>query len=308
MKRALLIGYGSIGAKRARILRSMGYLLTIWEPNKTSRLRAVSDGFVNVLQSGFPDMLDVCDSYTSATGAFICSPPKLHAQHAIACLDAGYHVFIEKPIAHTISDARQISESAISNDREVMVGCNYRYGAVFRWDTDTPIELPRFTQNVRSLDILLKYHLPTARPGWRDSYANDPAQGGVILDSGAHAFDLAQVICGPIAKISKVEIPEKTFLDAQVEESVLITLKHTNNIMTRLHLSWTKKTAVRKVICEVNDQYWHVDLWDGTDKMFEREMEVFFASIESGAAPPNTPDEAMETLRWCIEAKLWKES
>ena len=306
MKRALLVGYGSIGAKRARILRNMGYLLTIWEPNKASRLQAVSDGFVDVLQVKFPDMLSVCDgprgatniyNSTNITVAFICSPPKLHAQHAIACLDAGYHVFIEKPIAHTLEDARQIAWAAVLNNREAMVGCNYRYA-----------ELPNFSQNVRALDILLKYHLPTARPGWKDSYANDPAQGGVILDSGAHAFDLAQVICGPIARIVRVDMPEKRFLGAQVEESALITLKHMNNIMTRLHLSWTKKTPVRKVICEVNDQYWHVDLWDGTDKMFEREMDVFFAAIESGDAPPNSPDEAMETLRWCIEAKLWEES
>lgn len=288
MKHAILVGYGSIGAKRARILRGLGWDLMIWEPDKQLKRRAVLDGFTDVLQVKFPDMLSAIGLTRESTVAFICSPPKYHADHAIACLEAGCHVFIEKPIAHTMEDARRISEAA--NGRHVMVGCNYRYA-----------NLPGFAQSIRGLDILLKYDLPTARPNWRRSYVNDPSQGGLILDSGVHAIDLAQQLAGPIARIIGVEKPKDSRLG--IEDAVQIVLQHTNKIMTRIHLDWTKKKAVRRVICEVNDQYWHVDLWDGTDAMFEREMKAFLEAIENDKAPPNGPEEATETLKWCLNAR-----
>ncbi len=187
MSCALLIGYGAIGAKRARILRDFGWTVTVWEPAVERQMAAVADGFKDVQPLGrFPVMRD-----GPAEVAFVCSPPRHHADHVIVCLEHGCHVFVEKPIAHSLTDAVKICKAAKTSDRHVMVGCNYRF-----WD-----DIRMRPEYLERIEITMRYHLPTARPNWRDSYVNEPEQGGVVLDSGAHAIDLARYLAGPIKRI-----------------------------------------------------------------------------------------------------------
>ena len=59
----------------------------------------------------------------------ICSPGYLHAEMAIAALDAGKHVLVEKPLANTVAEAEAMAEAARrAAERGVMsmVGFNYR--------------------------------------------------------------------------------------------------------------------------------------------------------------------------------------
>lgn len=279
---ALLIGYGSIGQKRCRILRDFGWLVTVMESSGDRRLQAFADGFKDVW-SAFPITW-------SGSVAFVCSPPKNHAEHAIACLEAGHHVFIEKPLAHTLADARRICD--VANNRHVMVGCNYRFG--------NKLIMPR--DAIRSLDIALEYDLAAARPNWRDTYVNDPVQGGIVLDSGVHAIDLARVMVGPIKLVYGYSVPSS--LGGLYDNTAEITLLHANGILSRLHLSWTASKPVRKLVCETKTgQPWHLELWDGTDTMFECEMRAFLQAVKDDNQPPNGPEEAIETLRWCLAAR-----
>lgn len=288
-RRALLIGYGSIGQKRARILRDFGWKLTIWEPDALRRLTARADDFTDIEPGGDATRVNGTEV------AFICSPPIYHAEHAVCCLEQGCHVFIEKPIAHTLMDAHEICRAAAMSDKHVMVGCNYRFWNGLRFK---PEQLDR-------LEITMRYHLPTARPNWRESYVNDPVQGGVVLDSGSHAIDLAQWLAGPIARIHHTATGQPG--NGLVEDVADIQLIHKNGITTDIDLSWVSKRTQHQVkfITEQGHR-WVSSLWDGTDAMFQREMRAFLRSVTRvpiSSAPPNPPEEATETLRWCIEAR-----
>lgn len=290
-RRALLIGFGSIGQKRARILHEFGWKVTIWEPDALRRLAARADGFTDIEPGG-----DATRVVNGATIAFICSPPIYHAEHAICCLEQGCHVFIEKPIAHTLMDAHEICSAAAASDKHVMVGCNYRFWEGLRFK---PEQLDR-------IEISMRYHLPTARPNWRESYVNDPAQGGVVLDSGSHAVDLAWWIAGPISRIHHTAAAAVR-LGGLVEDAADIQLEHKNGIITDVDLRWTSKREERDVTFFLKTgPRWVSNLWDGTDAMFQREMRAFLRSVTRvpiSSSPPNPPEEATETLRWCIEAR-----
>lgn len=60
--------------------------------------------------------------------AIICTPDHWHALQTIACVNAGAHVFVEKPTGHTIVESRAMVTAARANERKVQVGLHRRIG------------------------------------------------------------------------------------------------------------------------------------------------------------------------------------
>jgi len=59
----------------------------------------------------------------------ICLPGHLHAEVAIAALEAGKHVLVEKPLANTVAEAEKmlvVAQAAQERGVQSMVGFNYR--------------------------------------------------------------------------------------------------------------------------------------------------------------------------------------
>lgn len=114
----------------------------------------------------------------------ICAPPAHHAAAAIAGLDAGVHVYVEKPIAMTLDDADRMIAAATASDRVAMVGHNFRMhpryravrAALERGDLGALLAVRTlFTSEKREL------------PGWKST----PDGGGdAITDLAVHHFDI----------------------------------------------------------------------------------------------------------------------
>lgn len=62
----------------------------------------------------------------------VTSPDFLHEEHAVAALEAGKHVFCEKPLAITIAGCDHILEAWRQHGHRLMVGFNMRYMNIFR--------------------------------------------------------------------------------------------------------------------------------------------------------------------------------
>lgn len=65
-------------------------------------------------------------------GVFVCTPDHLHAEHAIAALNAGKHVFLEKPMATSIEDCDRILAAGQRSKGKLYVGHNMRFFPVMR--------------------------------------------------------------------------------------------------------------------------------------------------------------------------------
>jgi predicted dehydrogenase len=117
----------------------------------------------------------------------VCAPPALHARQAIAVLDAGKHLFVEKPLALTAADCGAVLTRASHAAVQKVVGFNLRQHRLLRAarevitaDTLGRIELAR---GIFSTDIRLTRQLPP----WRAARATG---GGVLFELATHHFDL----------------------------------------------------------------------------------------------------------------------
>ena len=63
--------------------------------------------------------------------AFICTQDQQHVGHAVAALEKGYHLLLEKPAATTADDVRLIERTAKAHDRIVVVCHVLRYAPFF---------------------------------------------------------------------------------------------------------------------------------------------------------------------------------
>jgi predicted dehydrogenase/nucleoside-diphosphate-sugar epimerase len=76
----------------------------------------------------------------------VCTPPAAHFDAAYAALDAGAHVYVEKPFALTASDARGLLSLAFSRDRLACAGHQLLYDPAYRRVTERAGELGTLLQ------------------------------------------------------------------------------------------------------------------------------------------------------------------
>jgi predicted dehydrogenase len=130
----------------------------------------------------------------------VCTPGDLHAEIAIAALDAGKHVLCEKPLANTVAEAEAMvaaAARAAAHGVRSMVGFNYRrvpaLALARRLVADGRIGTVRHVRASYLQDWLVD---PSSPLTWR--LRHDRAGSGALGDLGAHVVDLAQYLTGEL--------------------------------------------------------------------------------------------------------------
>jgi predicted dehydrogenase len=121
----LLVGLGRWGEKHLRVLRELGVGLRVADVSSERRAWAVERGIdpAHAVED-FRDALDAVEAVDIAT------PADSHAPIAEACLKLGLHCFIEKPLAMSAAEGRQIADAAAAAGRVVQVGHVFRFHPV----------------------------------------------------------------------------------------------------------------------------------------------------------------------------------
>ena len=182
-----IIGYGRIGVEHAVWLSSAAdcEVATIADPTETRRALASQRALVAV--SHFQDVLDDPNIHV----ILVATPTSMHFDHAMAAMRAGKHVMIEKPMATTLDQSRQLIEEAESRKLVLSVFHNRR------WDLDyltvkSAIEsgaLGRVFNIESRLGQWASCVGPAARE-WRPEWRNEAAfGGGGLFDWGSHFLD-----------------------------------------------------------------------------------------------------------------------
>lgn len=133
----------------------------------------------------------------------ICLPPALHAPAAIASLQAGLHVYVEKPLALDLDEAEAMVAAWRASGRVGMAGLNFRFHPLIE-DARRRREAGELGQlvAVRTLFTSARRTLP----GWK----GDPRLGGgALADLATHHVDLAAHLAGQRIEPASIRARER---------------------------------------------------------------------------------------------------
>lgn len=123
------------------------------------------------------------------------TPDHLHAEPFIAALEAGKHVFVEKPFANSLDDVRRMLAAARASDRIAMCGQVLRFNSVFR-------AVKRWVDAgaLGALFYLEADYIHDLR-GQRDAEPWKVAEEIPIVGGGCHPLDLLRWFAGDVVEV-----------------------------------------------------------------------------------------------------------
>ena len=121
----LLVGLGRCGEKHLRVLTQLAAAVWVADVSPERRQWAVGQG-VDAARA----VAEFREALPQVEAVDVVTPADSHRAVAEACLDAGRHCFIEKPLTVSVEDARAVAAKAKATGRVVQVGHIFRFHPV----------------------------------------------------------------------------------------------------------------------------------------------------------------------------------
>lgn len=165
----------------------------------------------------------------------ICTPSGAHLEAALACIRAGKHCLIEKPLEVTPERCDAIIEAAEKAGVKLGVIFNSRFHDA-AMQLRRSVEEGRFGEMVFG-DAYVKWHRTPAyyaSSAWRGTWALDG--GGALMNQGIHSVDLLQWFMGPVKSV-KAFAANRLHRNIQAEDTVSAVLEFANGALGNIAAS-----------------------------------------------------------------------
>jgi predicted dehydrogenase len=189
--RLAIIGAG--GVAQSKYFPAVARLRMIWEPVAIVAFATRNDEQARKIESTYctryyPDYRRMLEQ-EEIDGVLVLGPDELHAVHAIAALESGRHVLVEKPIARSLVEAQRMCRLAEERGLRMMTVANKRYSPPYR-RAKLLIESGALADPAMFVG---KFNL-----GY--TYVD-------LFESGAiHLFDLARYLMGEVAAVNCIGV------------------------------------------------------------------------------------------------------
>ncbi len=221
------IGLGRWGNTIAGMIeRTPGLALTTCFTRTKEKRDAFAENFSCDKEESYEDVL----AREDVEAVIITAPNNKHAELAIAAAKAGKHVFVDKPVATTIPDARAMVDACKNAGVTLAIGASSRHLRGHRMckkliDEGTLGTLAMVECNYSNDRGL--YYTPN---DWQ--WYKDGSPGGPLMQVAIHQIDNLYYMFGPIKRVSaqfrkiitKSEIPDVCVLWLEFESGLLGTL------------------------------------------------------------------------------------
>ena len=208
-----IIGYGKMGRTRHEAIDELNCakVVAISEPNLTEK----PENIPNVSHEEI-----ITDPNIDAV--IVCTPNFLNKELTIKSLNAGKHVFCEKPPAFTAKDVEEIREAEAKSGKKLMYGFNHRHH-------DSVIRMKELIDSGSYGKVLWlrgRYGKSVTEDYFNQWRAKKQlAGGGILMDQGIHMLDLFLYLSGDF-DVVKAEI-SNLYWHMDVEDNAFVILKDT---------------------------------------------------------------------------------
>ena len=159
-------------------------------------------------------------------------PTRDHFAVAVAALERGCHVLVEKPIAGTIEEAEQLLACAESADRVLMVGHIERYNPA----------LQEMRRRLEAGQLGRIYQAKARRLGPFPSRIRDV---GVVVDLATHDLDVMRFLVG--SEVERVYAETKREIHTLHEDALSGLLRFADGVVGVLDINWLTPTKIREI-------------------------------------------------------------
>jgi len=316
--RIAVLGCGSIGQRHLRNLHALGRTnLLAFDPMPTAH--------ESIGQELGIDHYATLDEIWSRKpdAVLVTAPPYLHLGLALEAARRDCHLFIEKPLSHSLNGIDELCAEVDRRKLITMVGCNMRFHP-------GPAQVKRFIDEgtigkILAARIQTGSYLPDWRPfmDYRQSYSASEAQGGGAVLDCIHEIDLTLWYFGPGELLSAANLPGSS-IGLEVEGLSEILIRHRSGVLSSVHLNFVQRDYRRtcqivgtdgtlywdfeegQVRCYRPDTHWQVFKQPAdwlVNQMYIDEMCYFIECIEHRVATFNDLKHGVAALRLALAAK-----
>lgn len=181
------------------------------------------DSFAEKFKARIFQNYDQILSDSEIDSVVLSTPHSLHADQIIQATNAGKHVFVEKPLALTVADAKAAATCSSDNNVVLAVGHNRRFSAVAQ-ELANWVKAEKFGQILHveahfSGNSAMKFE----PDNWRANRTDSPA--GSLVSIGLHMIDTIQWLLGPIDRLSCISKRQALSVDIEDTTAALFELE-----------------------------------------------------------------------------------
>jgi UDP-N-acetylglucosamine 3-dehydrogenase len=294
-----VVGVGVMGSNHARVLAEMPrvQLVGVADPDR-KQAEFVGRTLGCAAVSEVNDLIDLgVDALT------IAAPTHLHHEIALLCVSRGVHLLVEKPIASSVEEGREIIAAARRAGVTLMVGHVERFNPAVE-------SIRRALQGEDILSIAITRVGP---------FPPRMSSVGVVIDLAVHDIDLIRWFTG--SEISEVQ-PQLSSAVAEREDIALLQFRTESGVLAHINTNWLTPFKARNVTVATRGKYIMGDLLtlqvtecfgfrpDGSYSMrhlpvgyaepLRSELVAFLNAIRNNTPPAVTGEEAVASLEIAI--------
>ena len=295
-----VIGAGIMGSNHGRVLAGLPgvTLVGIVDPLQAHRDRAVD-------LIGCP-VFETLDELIAAgvDAVTIAAPTHLHHEVSLACIARGIHVLVEKPIASTVQEGRDIVEAAAKAGVTLMVGHVERFNPA----------VAAIKAAIKDEDIL---SIGITRVG---PFPPRMSNVGVVIDLAVHDIDLIRWFTD--SDIVDVQ-PQLASAIAEREDIALLQFRTASGVLAHINTNWLTPFKARSVTVATRNKYLTGDLLTrqvtecfgfkpdgsysmrhlpvGHDEPLRAELIAFVTAVRTGGVPAVSGEEGVASLEIAIQ-------
>lgn len=227
--KAAVIGAGNMGKNHARLYAELeGVTLCGIVDTDETKAKELADKY------GCPRFSSVTELLSDAKpdAASVCVPTNLHKDITLALLKARIPILVEKPIASTVEQAKEIIQAAKDSDTLLMVGHIERFNPVIR-------ELKRRIDN-QELGKVFQVTSQRMSP-----FPKRILDVGVTIDLAVHDVDIMRYLLG--ADIKSLHARDARRVHSSHEDLLVGSMEFSDGALGLINCNWITPKIIREL-------------------------------------------------------------